>query len=151
MRPRVTIREHDAAAGTVSRGRLFGFRGFTVLELMIVITIILGLLSVAIPNYQTSILRSKEAVLRDHLFTMRSLIDQYTLDKQKAPESLGDLVSEGYLRDIPIDPITRSRSTWTTESEDSSVLSPDQTAPGIADVHSGSSLRSLEGTSYSTW
>jgi general secretion pathway protein G len=119
--------------------------------MMVVITITLLLLSIAIPNYRSSIIRSKESVLRDHLFTLRSLIDQYTLDKKKAPESLDDLVTEGYLREVPTDPMTNSNSTWDTETDSGAVFSPDQTSAGIIDVHSGSSATSLEGTAYSTW
>lgn len=143
----MTQREASAARRAVRRSVC----GFTLIELMIVITILLALLSIASPMYRTSIIRSKEAVLRDHLFTMRSLIDQYTLDKQKAPEDLEELVSEGYLRELPTDPFTISNSTWDVEFEDATVLSPDQSGPGIRDVHSGSSLRSLDGSAYSSW
>ena len=125
--------------------------GFTVLEMMVVITITLLLLSIAIPNYRSSIVRSKESVLRDHLFTLRSLVDQYTLDKKKAPESLEDLVTEGYLREVPTDPMTNSNTTWDTETDSGAVFSPDQTSAGIVDVHSGSTATSLDGTAYSTW
>ena len=125
--------------------------GFTLIELMIVITIILILISIAAPLYRTSIIRSKEAVLRDDLFTMRSLIDEYTLDRQEAPQSLQDLVSHGYLRQIPPDPFTGSSSTWVEVQEDSTVMSADQTMSGIVDVHSGSNQRSLSGEMYSTW
>jgi len=125
-------------------------RGFTLIELMMVISILLILYSIAAPIYKTSILRAKETVLRDDLFQMRSLISQYTLDKQKAPQSLDDLVSAGYLKQIPKDPMTGSNSTWTTDQEDV-LLSVDQQQPGIIDVHSGSSLTSSEGTAYTTW
>lgn len=118
---------------------------------MIVITILLTLLSIAAPMYRTSIIRSREAVLRDNLFTLRSLIDQYTLDKQAAPQSLEDLVSEGYLRQLPVDPFTGSSQTWDVDYESDVLMGPDQTMPGIVDVHSGSNLRSLDGTLYSTW
>jgi len=143
----MTRRQASAARRTM-RGSVCGF---TLIELMIVITILLTLLSIASPMYRTSIIRSKEAVLRDHLFTMRSLIDQYTLDKQKAPEDLEELVAEGYLRDLPTDPFTNTSTSWDVEFEDSMVLSPDQSGPGIVDVHSGSSLRSLDGSAYSSW
>lgn len=125
--------------------------GFTILELMIVITIILILVSIAAPIFRTSIVRSKEAVLRDDLFTLRSLIDQYTLDKQEAPQSLQDLVSEGYLREIPVDPFTGSSETWEEVYEEATVMTPAQTMSGIADVRSGSSLTSLAGDPYNTW
>ena len=124
-------------------------RGFTLIELMIVISIILILISIAVPIYNQSILRAREAVLKDNLLTMRGLVQQFTLDKQRAPQSLQDLVSSGYLRDIPAD-ITGSRETW-VEVQEEVLLSVDQTQPGIVDVHSGSELVSSEGTAYSTW
>jgi general secretion pathway protein G len=125
-------------------------RGFTLIELMVVISIIVILLSLAIPNYSQSILHAKETALRDDLYTLRSLIDQYTLDKQKAPQSLQDLVDGGYLKQLPKDPFTNSRETWVPATDDS-LMSPDQSAPGIVDVHSGSDQTSSEGTAYSTW
>ena len=125
-------------------------RGFTLIELMMVISIILILVSVAAPIYKTAILHAHEAVLRDDLFTMRSLIQQYTLDKQKAPQSLEDLVSAGYIKQIPKDPFTGSSDTWVTDQEDV-LLSVDQQQPGIVDVHSGFSQTSSEGTAYSSW
>ena len=125
-------------------------RGFTLIELMVVISIIIILLSLAMPNYTKSILHAQEAALRDDLHTLRSVIDQYTLDKLKAPVSLQDLVDAGYIKQLPMDPFTKSRDTWVPVTDDS-LLSPDQTAPGIIDVHSGSDLVSSEGTAYSTW
>jgi len=126
------------------------WRGFTLIELMIVISIILILVSISIPIYTNSVIHSKEAVLKDDLFTMRSVIDQYTLDKQKAPQSLQDLVSAGYLRSIPKDPLTGSSDTWVTTTDDT-LMDPSQTEPGITDVHSGSNGVSTEGTAYSSW
>ncbi len=126
------------------------WRGFTLIELMIVISIILILVSISIPIYTNSVIHSKEAVLKDDLFTMRSVIDQYTLDKQKAPQSLQDLVSAGYLRSIPKDPLTGSADTWQTTSDDT-IMDPNQSQPGITDVHSGASGVSTEGTAYSSW
>jgi general secretion pathway protein G len=125
-------------------------RGFTLIELMIVMSIILILISISIPIYNQSITRAKESVLRDDLFTLRSLINQYTLDKQKAPQSLDDLVSGGYLKQLPKDPFTNRSDSWTTEQEDV-LLSVDQQEPGITDVHSGATLTSLDGTPYNTW
>ncbi len=119
-------------------------------ELVVVVSIILILISVAAPIYRTSVIRAKEAVLRDQLFTMRQLIDEYTLDKQQAPQSLQDLATEGYLREMPRDPFTNSNTTWKVEMEDT-LKSPDQTQPGIIDVHSGSDKISLDGTPYSSW
>ncbi len=123
--------------------------GFTLIELMIVMAIISILLGMAVPMYQKSILRSKETVLRQNLFTLRVQIDEYTYDKGKAPQSLQDLVSEGYLRQIPTDPIS-GEADWTTVMEDA-VSSVDQTEPGIYDVRSKSAKKSLEGTPYSEW
>jgi general secretion pathway protein G len=125
-------------------------RGFTLIELMVVISIIVILMSVALPRYQASILRARETVLRDDLYTLRSVIDQYTLDKQKAPQSLQDLVDAGYLKRLPKDPFTNTSDSWVPVTDDS-VMSPDQSAPGIIDVHSGSEQNSSEGTAYSSW
>src|ERR1043166_9546915 len=124
-------------------------RGFTLIGLMIVISIMLILMAIAIPMYQRSVVRGREAVLRQNLFTLRSLIQQYTLDKQKAPQSLDDLVSAGYLRQIPKDPTTNAAD-WTVDQDDS-ISSPDQQDPGINDVHSASTGTADDGTAYSTW
>jgi general secretion pathway protein G len=120
------------------------------IELMIVISIILILLSFAAPMYQQSIVHAREAVLHEDLYTLRQAIDQFTLDKQKAPQSLDDLVTAGYIKMIPKDPITNSTGTWQTEQEDV-MMSVDQTQPGITDVHSGSSATASDGTAYSSW
>ena len=125
-------------------------RGFTFVELMIVMAIIAVLLSVAIPIYTRSIGRAKESVLKNNLFTLRTVIDEYTYDKQKAPQTLQDLVTDGYLRQIPMDPITNSADSWKIIQEDSS-NTVDQTQPGIFDVRSGSDKTSMEGTPYSEW
>jgi general secretion pathway protein G len=125
-------------------------RGFTLIELMIVISMILILVSISIPAYNQSILRAKESVLRQDLFELRSLISQYTLDKQKAPQALDDLVQGGYIKQIPMDPMTGSNSTWTVDQEDT-VMSVDQQDPGISDVHSGAAGTSSDGTAYSSW
>jgi len=126
-----------------------GRRGFTLIELMIVMAIISILVAVAVPLYQRSIVRAKEAVLRQNLFSMRTVLDEYTYDKAKAPQSLEDLVTEGYLRQVPMDPIT-GESDWTTIQEDA-VTSVNQTEPGIFDVRSKSDKKSLEGSSYNEW
>jgi general secretion pathway protein G len=124
-------------------------RGFTIIELMIVISIILILVSVALPAYNQSILRARESVLRQNLFTLRSVISQYTLDKQKAPQSLDDLVQGGYIKILPKDPMT-NESNWEVVQEDT-LLSVDQQDPGIGDVHSASNAASTDGTAYSSW
>ncbi|HYL35562.1 MAG TPA: type II secretion system protein [Bryobacteraceae bacterium] len=125
-------------------------RGFTFVELMIVMAIIAVLMSVAIPIYTRSILRAKESVLKNNLFTMRTVIDEYTYDKQKAPQTLQDLVSDGYLRQVPVDPMTGSADSWKIIPEDAS-NTVNQTQPGIFDIRSGSDKISLEGTPYSEW
>ncbi len=125
--------------------------GFTLLEMLVVMTLILILATIAVPNYMTAIRRAKEAVLRDDLYTMRHLIDEYTVDKQQPPNSLQDLVDAGYLRGgVPVDPITGSSKTWKTDIEDVPT-SPNQSESGVVDVHSGSDETSLEGTPYSSW
>jgi len=130
--------------------RQFLKRGYTLIELMIVMAIISVLVSIAVPLYQKALLRTKESLLKNNLFTLRTVIDEYTFDKKKAPQTLQDLVSEGYLRAIPVDPITGSDQTWRVIMEDA-LSSVDQTQPGIWDVKSGSDQKSLEGTPYSEW
>jgi general secretion pathway protein G len=124
-------------------------RGFTLLELMIVISMIMILMSVAIPVYNQSIVQARESVLRSNLSTLRSVISQYTLDKQKAPQSLDDIVTAGYLRQIPMDPMTR-QTNWEVVQEDV-LLAVDQQDPGITDVHSASTANATDGTAYNTW
>jgi general secretion pathway protein G len=124
-------------------------RGFTLIEMMIVISLILILVSIALPVYNRSILRAKESVLKQDLFTLRQVIQQYTLDKQKAPQSLDDIVAAGYIKSVPKDPFT-NETNWTVDQEDS-VAAVEQTDPGIVDVHSASNLTATDGTAYSSW
>ena len=124
-------------------------RGFTILELMIVLTIIAILVTIAIPMYQAMILTSKEAVLKNNLSELRKAIDAYTADKKKAPQALQDLVDGGYFRIVPEDPIVKSHD-WDVRI-DTSVASPDQTESGIVDVHSLSTKLASDGTPYNTW
>jgi general secretion pathway protein G len=117
---------------------------------MVVITIIVILITMAIPIYNNTIRRSKETVLKQNLFTIRTVIDNYTFDKQKAPQSLQDLVSEGYLREVPYDPMTGSNTSWRTVMEDA-MQSVSQSEPGIFDIKSGSDKMGLDGTPYAEW
>ncbi len=136
--------------GDVGARRWRALRGFTLIELMIVMTVITIIVSLAVPMYQKAIVRAKESVLKNNLFTLRTLIDEYTYDKQKAPQSLDDLVREGYLRQVPLDPITGSNQSWRVIMEDA-LSSVNQTEPGVFDVRSGSDQTSLEGTAYAEW
>ena len=134
--------EHDTETG---RRR----RGFTLLELAIVMTIVAILVGIAVPTYQKMILSSREKTLKVNLHSLRGVIDQYTADKKKAPQTLQDLVDAGYFRELPLDPMTGQHD-WRTDF-DTSVSSPDQTDSGITNVHSLSTQLSSEGTTYDTW
>lgn len=123
--------------------------GFTLIELMIVMTIIAILIGMAAIRYDKVVQHSKEAVLKTDLQTMRDAIDNYTLDKQAAPQTIDDLQQAGYIRSVPVDPMTRAKD-WVPQF-DSVVLSPDQTTTGIVDVHSSSSQVSSDGTPYNEW
>ncbi|HXR40642.1 MAG TPA: prepilin-type N-terminal cleavage/methylation domain-containing protein [Terracidiphilus sp.] len=124
--------------------------GFTLVELMIVMAIIGVLAVVAVPSYISAIKHAREAVLKEDLHTLRAAIDSYTMDKQKAPQSLDDLVQEGYLKSIPEDPMTHSTTSWVTDTSDS-MHSLDETEPGVDDVHSGSDEAGSDGQPYNTW
>lgn len=142
-------RSRNKAEQVGGRSAQLRSRGFTLLELMIVISMIMILVSVAVPIYTQSILQARESVLRQNLATLRSVISQYTLDKQKAPQSLDDLVTANYLRQVPIDPMTRQPN-WEVVQEDV-LMAVDQQDPGIIDVHSASNATATDGTAYSTW
>ena len=125
-------------------------RGFTFVELMVVITIIVLLVTMAVPIYSKTILRAKESVLSSNLNSLRIVIDNYTYDKTKAPQSLQDLVTDGYFKEIPYDPMTGSNQTWRIIMEDAS-QSVNQSEPGIFDVKSGSDKIGLDGRPYAEW
>jgi general secretion pathway protein G len=144
-------------AGASGRGRVgratarsSGESGFTLLELLIVMVIIATLAAMAIPAYTRNVQAAKEAVLREDLQVMRTAINSYTVDKQKAPQGLPDLVTGGYLKQIPKDPITGRNDSWVT-SESDTLDTVDQTAGGIDDVHSGAQQTGTDGTAYNTW
>jgi general secretion pathway protein G len=124
--------------------------GFTLVELMVVMLIIAILAAIAIPAYVASIRAAREAVLREDLHVMRDAIDSYTNDKDKAPQTLDDLVSAGYLKVVPLDPMTHSNSTWVPTMDDT-LQNVDQTDPGMTDVHSGSDQPGSDGQPYNTW
>ena len=128
-----------------------GQDGFTLIELMIVMIVIGLLAAIAIPSYTNNVRNAKEAVLREDLRTMRGAIDSYTIDKQKAPQSLDDLVQSGYLKSMPVDPFTKRSDTWVPAQSD--VLSTiEQTdSGGISDLHSGAQMTAADGSSYNTW
>jgi general secretion pathway protein G len=145
-----TFGSRNTRCHTLSARRGFGAAGFSLLEMMIVITIILILAGIAAARYERSVLRAKEATLKQDLFVMRNAIQQYTLDKEAGPASLDDLVSGKYLSGIPTDPITRSKD-WHVDF-DQVLLDPLQTSPGVTDVHSSSDQVSpFENTPYNTW
>ena len=139
--------------GPFTRSALLRFtaadsRGFTLLELMIVISIIIILAAIALPQYQKTIMHARETVLRDDLFKIRSLLDQYAADKGKLPQSLDDLVTSQYMRELPVDPITGQKDWTTATGDDPNSASSEQ---GVIDVHSASGDISSEGTPYSEW
>jgi general secretion pathway protein G len=134
----------------VMRARSKHEAGFTMFELLVVMSIIAVLTLIAVPSFKSAIKSAREAVLKEDLQVMRTAIDSYTMDKQKGPQSLDDLVQDGYLKSIPQDPITRQRDTWVTDTSDS-LHSLDQTDPGIDNVHSGSQETGADGQPYSTW
>ncbi len=124
--------------------------GFTLIELMVVMAIISILATMAVPYFAAAVKHAREAVLKEDLQTMRMAIDSYTMDKQKAPQSLDDLIQDGYLRSVPEDPMTHSKDTWVTDTSDA-MYSLDETEPGIDNVHSGSDETGSDGQPYSSW
>ena len=139
--------ERSTVTGNLQKSKLRA-AGFTLLELMIVISIIIILASITLPQYQKTIMHTRETVLRDDLRKMRSLIDQFAADKGRLPQSLDDLVSEGYMREVPIDPFTGQKDWALSTGEDPN---SQEGAQGVTDVHSASADTSTEGTPYSEW
>ena len=131
-------------------GRSVADRGFTMVELLVVISIIVILAAMGMAQYRNSVIRAREAVLKEDLFRMRDAIDQYYADKMKYPSGLEDLVTDGYLRELPVDPFTNSKDTWQAVNAEPNV-NDTTSQPGIYDVKSGSTETSMEGTPYSDW
>ena len=125
--------------------------GFTLIELMIVMVVIGLLAAIAIPSYTNNVRNAKEAVLREDLRTMRGAIDSYTIDKQKAPQSLDDLVQSGYLKVMPVDPFTKRSDTWVPAQSDMLATTDQTDSGGINDLHSGAQMTAADGSSYNTW
>lgn len=125
--------------------------GFTLLELMVVMVIIGILAAIAIPAFTKDVQRGREAVLREDLHTLRTAIDSFTLDKQKAPQTLDDLVQAGYIKVIPVDPMTQRSDTWIPAQSDSFTSIDETQQGGMADIHSGSQAIASDGTTYNTW
>ncbi len=149
QRTRQTVRQ-GASQGRLCKKSEISSQGFTLIELIIVMAIIAILVSIAVPIYANMVRRAKEAVLREDLHTMRTAIDSYTVDKEQAPQSLDDLVQAGYLKSVPVDPMTDSSDTWVT-SESDTMTDINETEGGMDDVHSGSEDLASDGTSYNTW
>lgn len=152
QRPGCPILRDFIAKGGIDkvRGARAAEQGFTLLELMIVMVVIGLLAAIAIPSYTNNVRNAREAVLKEDLHAMRTAIDSYTVDKQKAPQTLDDLVQAGYLKSLPVDPFTHRSDTWVPVQSDS-LSTVDQTEPGIDDVHSGAQQTASDGTSYNTW
>ena len=124
--------------------------GFSLIEVLVVLTLIVVLASMGMSQYRNSVTRSEEAVLKENLFRMRDAIDQYHADKNTYPADLAALASEGYMREVPIDPMTKSKDTWTTTQSEADANNP-AAQPGIYDVKSGSDRTALDGTRYADW
>jgi general secretion pathway protein G len=130
--------------------RVRGRVGFTLIELMVVISIIIILAAMGMATYHSSVVRSREAVLKEDLFRMRDAIDQYYADKGQYPSGLASLVSDGYLRKLPVDPFTTNAESWQTVPSEPDPNNP-TAEPGVYDVKSGSDASALDGTKYADW
>lgn len=137
-------------APSIVTGKRRTERGFTIIELMVVMTIIVTLATIAMVQYRQSVQFAKESVLKDDLFKLRDAIDQYYADKNQYPPTLDDLVSAGYIRALPKDPITNSTSTWQTVPAEPDPTNP-SVAPGVYDVKSGADLAAMDGSRYADW
>jgi general secretion pathway protein G len=133
-----------------SGDRIRGERGFTLLELLVVATVLVVLAGIGLVQYKNGVVRARESVLKTDLFNMRDAIDQYYADKGMYPGTLDELVSAGYLRRVPDDPFTMSNSTWLTIQSEPDAANP-TAAPGVYDVKSGSDATALDGSKYSDW
>jgi general secretion pathway protein G len=140
----------NTATGISFRRSRVSSGGFTIIELLIVMTLIIILASIGMTQYRSSVTRAQEAALKENLFRMRDAMDQFYADKNKWPADLAELVSEGYIREVPVDPITKSKDTWQTSQAESDPGNP-ASAGGIDNVHSGSDRSALDGTAYSSW
>lgn len=133
-----------------SRPTWAGSGGFTMIELLVVMTLIVVLATVGMTQYRQSVTRAEEAVLKENLFRMRDAVDQFYADKNKYPSDLAELSSEGYIREVPTDPMTKSKDTWTTTQAEPDANNP-ASQVGIYDVKSGSDRTALDGTRYADW
>jgi general secretion pathway protein G len=125
-------------------------RGFTMIELLVVLSLIVILATMGMTQYRTSVIHAREAVLKEDLFRMRDAIDQYYADKNQYPSTLDALVTDGYMRQVPEDPFTRSKDSWTTEPAPSDPSNP-TAEPGVYNVHSGSDGTAIDGSKYAEW
>lgn len=132
------------------RSRLAAAAGFTIIELLIVMTLIIILASVGMTQYRSSVTRAEEAALKENLFRMRDAMDQFYADKNKWPSDLSELASEGYIREVPTDPMTKSKDTWQTRQAEPDANNP-ASAGGVDNVHSGSDRTALDGSRYAEW
>ena len=132
------------------RRRLDEARGFTMIELLVVVSLIVILATMGMAQYKNSVIRANEAVLKEDLFQMRDAIDQYYADKGKYPADLDALVTDGYVRKVPVDPFTRSAETWQTVPAEPDTNNP-TAEPGIYDVKTGSDASALDGSKYADW
>jgi general secretion pathway protein G len=142
--------EPSTVTGSASVWRRRASSGFTLIELMVVMSLIVVLASIGLTLYANSVIRAKESVLKEDLFRMRDAIDQFYADKGKYPGSLQDLVSEKYVRAIPVDPFTQSADSWRTIQSEPDPTNP-TAQPGVYDVRSGSDKQALDGTNYADW